>query len=78
MKNPGWYNLNIKKISDFITLIMVGALIKLFKVTSLKDAIKFFIPCIIIDILLSTYAVYFIRYEWDSLVLKFFNTPLAA
>ncbi|KAM3147275.1 hypothetical protein pb186bvf_000526 [Paramecium bursaria] len=65
-------------ISDFITLIMVGALIKLFKVTSLKDAIKFFIPCIIIDILLSTYAVYFIRYEWDSLVLKFFNTPLAA
>ena len=78
MKNPGWYNLNTKKISDFITLIMVGALIKLFKVTSLKDAIKFFIPCIIIDILLSTYAVYFIRYEWDSLVLKFFNTPLAA
>ena len=57
---------------------MVGALIKLFKITSLKDAIKFFIPCIIVDILLSTYAVYFIRYEWDSLVLKFFNTPLAA
>ncbi|CAD8179384.1 unnamed protein product [Paramecium pentaurelia] len=65
-------------ISNLLTIYLVGTSIKLFKITSLKNGLHFFIPCIIMDILFSIYGSLFVRYEWDSLVMKYFNTPLTA
>ncbi|CAD8173874.1 unnamed protein product [Paramecium octaurelia] len=65
-------------ISNLLTIYLVGTSIKLFKITSLKNGLHFFIPCIIMDIVFSIYGSFFVRYEWDSLVMKYFNTPLTA
>ncbi|CAD8130394.1 unnamed protein product [Paramecium sonneborni] len=65
-------------ISNVLTIFLVGTSIKLFKITSLKNGISFFIPCIIMDILFSIFGSIFVRYEWDSLIMKYFNTPLTA
>ncbi|CAD8097615.1 unnamed protein product [Paramecium sonneborni] len=65
-------------ISNILTIFLVGSSIKLFKITSLRNGLYFFIPCIIMDILFSIYGSLFVRYEWDSLIMKYFNTPLTA
>ncbi|CAD8102914.1 unnamed protein product [Paramecium sonneborni] len=65
-------------ISNMLTIFLVGSSIKLFKITSLKNGITFFVPCIIMDILFSIFGSLYVRYEWDSLIMKYFNTPLTA
>lgn len=50
---------------------------KLFKIISLKDALLFFIPIMIVDVGASIYLGLTIRYEWDSVALRYFNTPLS-
>lgn len=52
-------------------------MIKLFKIKSLKKSLLFFIPIMAIDIFCSIYLALEIRYEWDSLILRYFNTPLS-
>jgi presenilin-like A22 family membrane protease len=49
-------------ISDVLSICIMGSLIKLFKIASMRDSIKFFLPCIIFDIMASTYATLSIRY----------------
>ncbi|CAD8157756.1 unnamed protein product [Paramecium octaurelia] len=56
----------------------VRSLIKLFKITSLKHALQFFVPLMIVDIFCSIYLGQTVRYEWDSVALRYFNTPLSA
>lgn len=56
----------------------MGSLIKLFKITSIKNALLFFIPIMIADIYCSLYLGWKVRYEWDSLILRYFNTPISA
>lgn len=61
-----------------VTICILGSMIKLFKITSLKDAIQFFLPIIIVDVVCSLYLANTVRYEWDSVALRYFNTPLSA
>lgn len=61
-----------------MSICLLGSFIKLFKITSLKDAIWFFLPIMIVDIFCSIYLSITVRYEWDSVALRYFNTPLSA
>ncbi|CAD8121393.1 unnamed protein product [Paramecium sonneborni] len=65
-------------VSNLLSICILGSLIKLFKITSLKDALQFFIPIMIVDIFCSIYLSQTVRYEWDSVALRYFNTPLSA
>ncbi|CAD8091589.1 unnamed protein product [Paramecium primaurelia] len=65
-------------LSNLISICILGSLIKLFKITSLKDCLLFFLPIMAMDIFCSIYLALNIRYEWDSLILRYFNTPLSA
>ncbi|CAK87807.1 unnamed protein product (macronuclear) [Paramecium tetraurelia] len=65
-------------LSNLISICILGSLIKLFKITSLKDCLLFFLPIMAMDLFCSIYMAMTIRYEWDSLILRYFNTPLSA
>ncbi|CAK66095.1 unnamed protein product (macronuclear) [Paramecium tetraurelia] len=65
-------------VSNLLSICILGSFIKLFKIISLKDALQFFIPLMIIDIFCSIYLSQTVRYEWDSVALRYFNTPLSA
>ena len=41
--NKPWF------VSDILTILILNSLLKIFKLTSLKDAVMFFIPCLLID-----------------------------
>ncbi|CAD8114468.1 unnamed protein product [Paramecium sonneborni] len=65
-------------LSNLISICILGSLIKLLKITSLKHCLLFFLPIMAMDIFCSIYLAINIRYEWDSLILRYFNTPLSA
>ncbi|CAD8123266.1 unnamed protein product [Paramecium sonneborni] len=65
-------------VSNLLSICILGSMIKLFKITSLKHSLQFFIPIMIVDIFSSIYLSQTVRYEWDSVALRYFNTPLSA
>ncbi len=49
-------------ISDLISLCIMGSSVKLFKLVSIKDSIRFFLPVILFDIVALIYVIYTVRY----------------
>jgi len=65
-------------VSDLITFCLLGSLVKLFKLKSLRDGVFFYCPILVLDILVCFYLSHTIRLEWDNVMIKYFNTPLSA
>lgn len=63
-------------VSVLLSVCIMGSLMKLFKIASLKNALIFFVPWIIINVLSSIYLAIYVRYEWDNVTIKYFNSPL--
>jgi hypothetical protein len=57
---------------------MLGSLVKIFKIKSIKDGVIFYFPILLMDIAVSIYLSITVRYEWDNVAMKYFNTPLSA
>ena len=49
-------------LSDILSICILGSLIKLFKIVSMKDSIKFFLPCTIFEICAFIYVSISVRY----------------
>jgi hypothetical protein len=47
-----------------ISVCVLGSLIKLFKLASIKDSVRFFVPCMVFDIFAFIYVTINIRYVW--------------
>jgi hypothetical protein len=46
--NKPWF------VNDFLSILILHSLLKLLKLTSLKNGVFFFVPCLIIDMISST------------------------
>jgi hypothetical protein len=57
---------------------MVGSLVKIFKIKSIREGVIFYAPILLMDIAVSIYLSITVRYEWDNVAMKYFNTPLSA
>lgn len=59
-------------VSDMISICMMGSLSKIYKFICMKDAVRFLLPCMIVDIAMFIYVVLEVRYV-KSVLLSFRN-----
>lgn len=68
--SKAWY------LSDFLSITMMGTLVKIFKLNNLKSSFIFMIPCVLMDIIV-TLIIHFVESEsYNVLTLKYLNCPL--
>ncbi|KAM3136000.1 hypothetical protein pb186bvf_011805 [Paramecium bursaria] len=63
-------------IGDFLSVFIIGTIVKLFKLPNLKNAFIFMVPIMLVDIFLAI-LVHFTQYQsYNILTLKYLNCPL--
>jgi len=63
-------------ISDIISFCIIGALLKLFKFKSMRNAVFFYILPIIFDFIMKVYMSLNFEFHLISDIIKNFDTPL--